>query len=153
MAFIIGPNKPDKIILHCSATPDNGDRFGSKDINEWHKKKGWSDYLTGISTGYHYVIRRSGVIESFSKGNECRPESSIGAHCHGYNTNSLGICYIGTRIMTAKQLVSWMELYPEINDRWNIPIDRIYGHNEFSTKECPGFNVHIMRLFMERELG
>jgi hypothetical protein len=148
----IKQNKPDKIILHCSATPDEGDSIGAEEINEWHKKRGWEDPASGVHCGYHYVIRRSGVIESDYSGNPCRPTTSIGAHCRGYNTNSLGICIVGTRLMTPQQLESWLKLYQRINNVHQIPIDKVYGHNQFSNKDCPGFDMHIIRLFMKRGL-
>ena len=70
------------IIIHCSATAEGKD-FGAKDIDRWHRARGWN----GI--GYHYVIRLDGTIE---KG---RDVSKVGAHCAGVNSISVGVCYIG----------------------------------------------------------
>ncbi|MBR1449131.1 MAG: N-acetylmuramoyl-L-alanine amidase, partial [Prevotella sp.] len=65
------------IVVHCSAVrPDQ--RSSAKDIDGWHRQKGWN----GI--GYHYVIRRSGQIEPG------RPEATVGAHCVNHNSHSLG---------------------------------------------------------------
>ena len=77
----------NKIIIHCSATPEGQD-FTVQQIRQWHttpkpKGNGWSDI------GYHFVIYRDGSVH---KG---RPLEQIGAHTLGYNANSIGICYIG----------------------------------------------------------
>lgn len=144
-------NKPIKIILHCSNTPDRGDRYGAKEIDEWHKENGWNDPATGIHCGYHYVIRRTGVVESFSTNDCVRPESSIGAHCRGHNTNSLGVCFMATYTITMMQMEAWFKLYRAIYSRHKIGIDNVLGHNELSRKECPGFTMHTFRLFTERE--
>jgi len=146
-------NKPNMIILHCAQTPDKDDRFGAEDINKWHKERGFEDEQTGIHCGYHYVIRRSGIAESYSCEHPCRPELSIGAHCRGHNTNSLGVVFMMTKVMTAMQMESWMNLYRAINTRWTIPLGRVFGHYEFNDKKtCPNFNVQILRLSMRREL-
>ena len=43
--------KINEIIVHCSDTPA-GEDFTVKDIDNWHKQRGWA----GI--GYHYVVYR-----------------------------------------------------------------------------------------------
>ena len=93
--------KITKIILHCSDTPDQGDVFGFEQINKWHKDNGWTDKASGVSCGYHYIIRRSGIIEPG------RPETSVGSHCYGHNASSIGICYCGTQEMNVNQTLSF----------------------------------------------
>lgn len=124
----------DKIILHCSATPE-GKHFTVADIDRWHRERGWK----GI--GYHYVIYLDGSIH---KG---RPEEIIGAHCSGQNAYSIGICYIGgldafgkakdTR--TPAQRKALRELVSDLKTRY--PAATVHGHNEFAKKDCPCFNV------------
>ncbi|MDI3504960.1 MAG: hypothetical protein PWQ81_182 [Bacteroidota bacterium] len=124
----------DKIILHCSATPE-GKHFTVADIDRWHRERGWK----GI--GYHYVIYLDGSIH---KG---RPEEMIGAHCSGQNAYSIGICYIGgldafgkakdTR--TPAQREALRELVSDLKTRY--PAATVHGHNEFAKKDCPCFNV------------
>ena len=124
----------DKIILHCSATPE-GKHFTVADIDRWHRERGWK----GI--GYHYVIYLDGSIH---KG---RPEEIIGAHCSGQNAYSIGICYIGgldafgkakdTR--TPVQRKALRELVSDLKTRY--PAATVHGHNEFAKKDCPCFNV------------
>lgn len=126
----------NKIIVHCSATPEGKD-FTVSDIRRWHLERGFSD------VGYHYIIYRDGSV------NEGRPISMIGAHCTNHNTNSIGVCYIGgvdnknnpkdTRTKEQKQslielLTQLKKLYPEAN---------IYPHSKFANKACPCFNAEV----------
>ena len=115
----------DKIVIHCSASP-NGRADTAADIHQWHKEKGWD----GI--GYHYVIEADKV----SVG---RPEYWQGAHAYGHNDNSLGICLIGTDVFSAKQWHMLENLVRELSIRY--PDVQIMGHNEVSSKACPGFDV------------
>ena len=124
----------DRIIIHCSATSPSQD-FDASDINRWHKARGWS----GI--GYHYVIKLDGTIE---KG---RPVEKVGAHAFGYNKRSIGLCYIGgvdeegnpkdTR--TPEQLRAMDVFVAMLKDDYKDAT--VHGHNEFSNKACPSFNV------------
>lgn len=124
----------NKIIIHCSATKPSQD-IGAFQIDEWHKKLGWS----GI--GYHFVIRRNGTVE---KG---RDIEIAGAHCQNQNKNSIGICLVGgiddhgrsennfteSQFQVLRKLVADLKLqYPNMS---------LHGHNEFAAKDCPCFNV------------
>ena len=126
--------KITEIIIHCSATQE-GKHFTVKDIDRWHKENNWN------GCGYHYVILLDGTIE------QGRPPEQAGAHCQGHNTHSIGICYIGgldaqnrpkdTR--TPAQKDSLWSLVQALKKRF--PEATIHGHNEFSSKSCPCFNV------------
>ena len=124
------------LIIHCAATKPTQD-IGVKEIDTWHRNKGWSE------VGYHYVIRRNGKIE---KG---RPNGEIGAHATGFNQSSLGICLVGGINDTGKpesnytpeQWRSLKELVRTLKVAYNIPTDNIIGHNQVSNKACPCFNV------------
>jgi N-acetylmuramoyl-L-alanine amidase len=125
----------NKIIIHCSATPEGRD-VKIATIRDWHKLKGWSDI------GYHYVIELDGSIQSG------RPIEIIGAHTIGQNKGSIGICYVGgmnanmeepkdTR--TPAQKESLIKLINKLKAKYsNITI---HGHNEYAAKACPSFNV------------
>lgn len=117
----------NKIIVHCADTPD-GKNFTVKDIDRWHKERGWK------GCGYHHIIRLDGIVEN----GRAIPE--IGAHCQGYNENSIGICLIGRREFNANQLSTLRSL---INYYLKIfPQAEIYGHYELChNKSCPNFNV------------
>ena len=130
----------DKIILHCSATPE-GEDFSVEQIQQMHLSRGFSDI------GYHWYIGRDGKIY---KG---RDESKIGAHTTGQNAHSIGVCYCGgcpprsvkdwqhkgkdTR--TPAQQASLIKLCKELKGRY--PLATLHGHNEFANKACPSFIV------------
>ena len=127
--------KIDKIIVHCSATPEGKD-YSVDTIRKWHLQRGFSDI------GYHYIIYRDGSIHTG------RDESVIGAHCKGHNSNSIGVCYIGgcasdgktpkdTR--TTEQKQSLVKLLKELKAKY--PQASIHGHRDFSSKACPSFDA------------
>ena len=126
----------DKVVLHCSATPE-GRWHDAEDIRGWHVTgRGWSDI------GYHFVILLDGTIE------EGRPLHRPGAHVKGLNTNSIGICYIGgvneyhdpKDTMTEEQEIAFEQLYCDLLDEYGDDIT-LHGHNEFANKACPSFDV------------
>ncbi len=128
--------KIDKLIIHCSATPEGRD-VKTEIIKNWHVNGNhWKDI------GYHYVIELDGSVH---KG---RDESVIGAHCSGQNANSIGICYIGgiakdgktpkdTRTEAQKQ--SLIKLLKELKQKY--PKATIHGHCEYANKACPCFDA------------
>ena len=141
-------NKPQEIIIHCSATKET-QNITVEQITQMHKARGFNQI------GYHYYITKDGVIH---KG---RPESSTGAHCLGHNDKSIGICYEGgldssgkakdTR--TSKQKESIIKLIKDLKSRYKINV--IMGHRDTSPdldhdgqiepneyiKQCPCFNA------------
>ena len=124
------------IVVHCAATPPDMD-IGANEIRKWHTDKGWSDI------GYHYVIRRSGDVETG------RPESVKGAHTYGYNTNSLGVCMVGgvnakgkpDANFTANQYAALERTLHSLTAKY--PDAKVAGHRDFdSGKACPSFDVN-----------
>ena len=124
----------DQIILHCSATPE-GRQITVDQVKEWHLHRGWHDI------GYHYVIDLDGVVH------EGRDIHKQGAHCRGQNYNSIGICYIGglsremepKDTMTQEQMSGLYQITHQLRAIFGgLPI---FGHNEFSEKACPSFDV------------
>lgn len=113
------------IVIHCTATVEKKP-FTAKDIDAWHREKGWK----GI--GYHYVVGINGEIE------EGRPEYKIGAHVKGHNRTTLGVAYVGglnkrfapkdTR--TRKQKRALKALLTELKEKY--PEAKIVGHRDFS---------------------
>lgn len=70
------------IVIHCSATREDKS-FTEYDLDICHRRRGFN------GTGYHFYIRKNGDIKS------TRPIEKVGAHCRGFNKESIGICYEG----------------------------------------------------------
>lgn len=123
------------IIIHCSATKEGID-YTTADIKKWHLANGWSDI------GYHYVVYRDGSIHNG------RDVNISGAHCTGYNSHSIGICYIGgldsngkekdTRTDAQKSAI--LNLLKTLKGLY--PNAAIHGHREFANKACPCFDAY-----------
>ena len=127
--------KINKIIVHCSATPE-GREVTTNDLYQWHVvENGWSDI------GYHFFIDLCGEVH------ECRPLERTGAHTKGHNFDSIGICYAGgmdkdmnpkdTRTQDQKE--SLEDLLCQLKGLYVVA--NIYGHNNFSDKACPSFDA------------
>lgn len=136
----------DKIIVHCTATPEGKD-YTVHQIRQWHtlprpKGNGWRDI------GYHFVIYRNGDVVPG------RPIDQIGAHCSGHNAHSIGVCYVGgcdavkrlpdgqlapkdTR--TPIQKTALRQLLKKLKALY--PQAKIYGHRDFANKSCPSFDA------------
>lgn len=105
--------------------------IGVKEIRQWHLERGFNDI------GYHIVVLQDGSIE-FG-----RPFDVMGAHCKGYNKESIGVCWVGgyggldDRTEAQKRTLIFIDkmlkaMFPDSN---------AHGHNEFSSKTCPNFDV------------
>lgn len=127
----------DEIILHCSATAEGKD-YRAKDIDKWHKDKGWK----GI--GYNFVVDLDGTVE---KG---RNIEEVPAHCTGHNTHSIGVCYIGgvakdgktakdTR--TEAQKDALLDLIYLLLEHYQLSINNVHCHYEYAAKACPSFKL------------
>lgn len=123
------------IIVHCTATTE-GRQFTKKDVDYWHKQKGYR------CIGYHYLVGIGGEVE------QGRQEHEIGSHCLNHNSHSLGVCYVGgldkiTRqpkdTRTYLQKLALKKLLKQLKDKY--PNAEIVGHNEFANKACPCFNA------------
>ena len=125
----------NELIWHCTATPE-GKEFTVADITAWHRARGFN------TIGYHKVIHLDGSVS------EGRPESVVGAHVAGHNTNTIGYSYIGgvaadgktpkdTR--TAPQKATMMRLTVEAIAKYHLK--KVSGHNQYAAKACPSFDV------------
>jgi N-acetyl-anhydromuramyl-L-alanine amidase AmpD len=130
------------LVIHCAATP-NGRPHTVQDIDSWHRANGWQRKSKDMQTfnprlsaiGYHYVIYVDGTVHTGR-----RPEE-IGAHVAGHNSNSLGICLVGTDKFTPRQ---WAALSNLVHDlRIEYSGAKICGHRDLPGvhKSCPGFSV------------
>lgn len=133
----MGMNNITHIVLHYSATYED-QNLTAKDIDKMHKQRGWK----GI--GYHYVIRRDGVVE---KG---RPDNMVGAHVAGQNSGKIGICAIGgvdratgpdkgVDNRTPDQIASQISLIKTLLAKYTKA--KVVGHRDLAPTQCPGFDV------------
>ena len=128
--------KIDTIIIHCSATKPNQE-VNAATIKKWHvEDNGWADI------GYHFVINRNGEME------QGRSIEVIGAHCKGHNTESIGICLVGGLDDAGNAQCNYtLSQFEELGRLLRALIEQhrtissIHGHNEFSNKACPCFDV------------
>lgn len=127
--------RTDHLVIHCSATRAVMD-IGAKEITQWHRAQGWS------GCGYHFVIRRSGKVETG------RPVDRIGSHVKGHNVDSVGICLVGglnnetfkpENNFTAQQWESLKKLLTSLLKKY--PKAKVLGHRDFPgvAKACPCF--------------
>ena len=145
----------DYIVIHCTATRE-GMPMTVEDIRNEHLRNGWSDI------GYHYVVTLDGKIHLG------RDVDKAGAHVSGYNSNSIGIAYVGgvenvkgvpysqlkakdTR--TPAQKKALLTLLTDLRKLY--PYAKIRGHRDFSPdknhngtiepsewiKQCPSFDA------------
>lgn len=125
-----------KLVVHHSASERSKTTF--KDIEQWHKKRGFAQI------GYHQVIEGDGVIKNG------RPESMAGAHAKGANHDSLGVCVIGD---FEKEMPNTpqMDALIKLLSRWcvenNLDPSKIYGHFEVpggtTPTLCPGNKMKL----------
>ena len=127
----------DKLIVHCTATPEFKD-FDVKDVRDWHTKgNGWSDI------GYHFLIKIDGTVQ------EGRNMAKTGAHVAGHNKSSIGIAYVGGM---DKNMEEWIDTRTDqqkdsifnllMDLKFQFPDAVVYGHNDFTDKKvCPCFNA------------
>lgn len=126
-----------QIIIHCSATPDDDASTIDVDaIRSWHVSDNrWDDI------GYHLVIPREGQKQYG------RSMAFQGAHARGHNDDSIGICLVGTRRFNDVQLSTLVKVVRGLCLMHDIKAYNVRGHRELLgvTKECPGFDVCLIR--------
>lgn len=132
----------DLLVIHCADTP-NGKPFTVKDIDVWHKERGFirkwqyqQDFNPELGhIGYHYVIYTDGSIHSG------RSEFEIGAHAQGFNSRSLGVCMVGRDKFSLAQWSALQGLVTMLMEKYDIT--DVKGHRQLPnvTKSCPGFDV------------
>ena len=129
------------IVIHSTATPEGKD-YTVADIRKMHKARGWRDI------GYHYVIYRDGSLH------EGRDVNISGGHARGYNSNSIGIVYIGGTSATEKdknghlkakdtrtpqQKATLLKLLKDLRKLY--PNAKIVGHRDLNATACPSFDA------------
>ena len=120
------------VIHHADASTCNAHM-----IHQWHLARGWS------GMGYHFLVRKEGGIVETG-----RPINTIGAHCTGQNSDSVGICFEGDfdkETMTNEQLQTGRELIAYLRGIYGQNI-RIVRHKDLMATDCPGKNFPFEEL-------
>ena len=125
-------NKPNKIILHHSATEDSGTvSWGA--IRRYHVIEcSWG------AIGYHFGIELIGNYYEVLVG---RLPYESGAHTKDQNSQSLGICFVGEFDNKPPPKEQWergLWLCRYLISQFGIRSTEIYGHRSFANKTCPG---------------
>ena len=160
------------IVIHCSATANGDSLFRASPggpgmvapvvlIDQWHRtnpkqKFRRSDFWRNrqnpglTSIGYHFVVYTNGAVATG------RHLDEVGAHVKGYNSNSIGVCMIGT---DSYARVQWKALAANVIGLLKqYPHARVCGHRDLSPdingdgtvepnewlKTCPGFDVKTL---------
>ena len=152
------------IIIHHSATRDDGERNDWEAIRRYHKayavngnivnkqeftrmeqftrthnknhylKRPWDDI------GYHYGIERS---ENTLKVKEGRKLSKVGAHAYilgnnNYNLYGIGVCLVGNfnaKEPDTEQFDMLVWIVKQLQLLYDIPTRHVLGHREVYTRE------------------
>jgi len=130
--------KPDKIILHHSATKDSG-TVSWNAIRRYHVNGNhWGDI------GYHFGIEHvadPGDPQGSAEILVGRTLDRDGAHTTGQNASAIGICFVGNFDAAAPPPDQWrqgVKLVAWLCRHYGILPNRIYGHRDFAHKTCPG---------------
>ena len=103
--------------------------------------------------GYHFYIRRSGIVTQHRKLKE------VGAHCRPWNRCSIGICYEGgldaeghpADTRTQEQCEQLLLLLMKLKKLF--PDAKIRGHRDMPgsiPKACPCFDTESEYRFLEK---
>ena len=124
-------NQIRRLAIHHSAT-----NVGSQAIFENHwRNLGWR------VGGYHEIILRNGDVEI-----SYVPTTVVNG-VRGHNTDTYHLCTVGNSNFTPEQERLLIERIRFNMNRFQIPIERVLGHNEFSgaATNCPGRNMNTLR--------
>jgi len=137
------------IVIHHSAT----DAGNAEIFDRWHREE---NHWDGV--GYDFVIGNGsdsadGAVEVTFRWRQQRE----GAHCGGTpdnwaNEEAVGICLVGDfsyHPPSAAQMQALSRLIQFLQSRYDIPLDRIYGHGTTPGSritECPGRQFPLTRL-------
>lgn len=136
---LINPmNGVNRITIHHSAVISSSVRSKADaarmltSIRNGHLAQGWADI------GYHYIIDPTGRIW------EGRNVRFQGAHVRENNEHNLGIMCMGNFDVERPSSETLSTLDTFVADRmraYNVPINRVFTHQEIKPTECPGRNL------------
>ncbi len=118
-------------MVHHSASEDD-DGVDALDFERWHRARGWRDI------GYHWVVELVGETYHALQG---RPMSMTGAHCPGWNSRAVGVCFAGNFMAVpppAKQLDEGAQLIAGLCQLGGLSPRAILRHRDHRETLCPG---------------
>jgi len=121
-----------RIGIHHSATVDGNMRAFE---NYW-RTLGWRN------GGYHEIILRNGDVEI------CYVPTTVVNGVGDHNLNTYHICTVGNSNFTKAQEQTLIERIRHNMNGFNVPVERVLGHNEFpghNANICPGRNMNNLR--------
>ncbi len=135
--------KIEKLIIHCTATPPDRD-VTKKDIEKWHLEgRGWK------RLGYSDLINLKGELINLTNWDQ---DGIIENHemtwgVAGINSISMHVVYAGGVDKQMKPLDTRNNFQDYALETYvkfillRYPWITVHGHNEFSNKACPSFDV------------
>ncbi len=139
------PRKETKlIVVHHSASPPS---TSPETIRQWHLGRGYEDI------GYHAVVWVDDELGGIWRVSPGRFISTVGAHCRGVNSISLGLCVCGDwrRPDLIWHIADAVNLAVMVIDRWlelyGLGFDAVVGHKDVgeTATECPGRLMDYIR--------
>jgi hypothetical protein len=137
-----------KVIVHHTWSPTAAQYRGLstwEGIRKYHmEERGWSDiaYHVGVAKNQIWLLRDTdgGGHKGYMK--------AAGAHCIGYNNNSMGIVLIGNfdeedPMVWGYETLAWAvaKFIQEVGS----DADDVYFHRQFANKTCPGTRMNLNR--------
>ena len=143
---------PRYLVLHCTDYSFRIKNNQLKDVDSWHKDRGFPLSSKGYFCGYHYLITGDKVYQ-------CREDNEIGAHCNqefdgknvyppqsgkalSVNVQSVSVCvgFDGDIEMPTPKMYDLLQKKVwELQDKYEIPNNRVLFHRFFAkNKSCPG---------------
>jgi N-acetylmuramoyl-L-alanine amidase len=143
-----------RVIVHHSAGSDTETVAA---IRRFHVgARGYADI------GYHWIVRRS-TTRATSRGpwtcEEGRDERMVGSHDADQNSDSVGVCILGSYDKGPVPADGWAVLVATVADvcrRYGLTADAVEGHGEHeprgSATACPGFDPALLRAAVAEQL-
>ena len=125
------------LVIHHTGFPGKDKDSTAAAIHKYHQE---TNKWAGI--GYHYLIRKDGMIE------QGRRPNAVGAHAYQHNKNSIGICLAGNFDIgkpTAAQMDAVKELCLWLCLKYDLDATKdgvIVGHRNLNDTDCPGKNLY-----------
>lgn len=126
------------LVIHHSATPRSASPESIARHHVEHNR--WA------AVGYHWLIDSEGRVH---RG---RPLPLVGAHAHGRNTDTVGVCVIGNNA-DPEQRWSRVQVAALASFAWKAQCLfgrelELLAHREVGSTECPGMPANALRALL-----